>query len=127
MRKEYTKILKQKFKEQLKDVAPKYEEIKVNNPVYSGQSTYQWSPCEGGVCFVILIPNPKGDDTYTIEVGWSTSGSLPTVLQGSWITTYKLTPDHKEFDLPVCICRLGNIYAGKDVWWSIGDQWDVTK
>jgi len=127
MRKEYKSILKKLFAERLKVIAPEYEEIKVKNPVYSGQSTFMWSPCEGISCFIILVPNPKGDDSYTIEVGWNNSEEFPRITQGSWITIYKPTIERKEFDLPICICRLGSIYEGKDIWWSIGKVYDVTK
>lgn len=127
MRKEYSKALKQLFRNRLRKIALEFDEIKIKNPVYSGQSSYLWVPNEGLACFILLVPNPKGDDTYTIEVGWSTSGQLPIITEGSWITNYQLTSDHKEFDQSVCVLRLGSIYMGKDIWWTIGDQWDVTK
>lgn len=128
MRKEYSKLLKDLFSQRLEEIAPEFKEIKVPDPVYPGQRTYQWIPSQGLLCFIILVPSPKGDDRYTIELGWSTLGKFPRIEEmGSWITIYKLTPERKEYDLPVCICRLGNIHSGKDIWWGIGNKWDVSK
>lgn len=128
MKKEYSKYLKEQFKQRLSDIAPEYQEIKIANPIYPGQATYQWKAREKIYCFITLVPNPKGLDTYTFEIGWSTLARFPKIEgTGSWITIHSLTPDRSEFNLSECIIRLGNVYSSKDKWWPIGDNWDILK
>jgi hypothetical protein len=66
--------------------------------------------------FVMIVPDLRGGERFTVEMGWSTKGRFP---EPEMRPSSSLKFDGSEFRHDEFICRLGEIINGEDEWWVI--------
>jgi hypothetical protein len=120
MRKEYRKAVRARFIRSLSSALPGFELAKVRSPLlFGGETVFRWTVADTLHCFVILAPDPKGRQAFTVELAWSTAGRFP---EGSARPTLVLGPGAPwPVDVPEGIVRLGDVRDGQDAWWSLPD------
>lgn len=117
MRKEFGKVLRESFSRQMKSVAPEYTEVKVESQyIWPGERAFRKTMDEQLSCWVVLSPNPKGYDEFTLMLGWSNFGRYPEL--SAIPSLLSPTPDHSEFAEKEYLIRLPELWSGKD-WWVI--------
>ncbi len=67
--------------------------------------------------FLILVPDRKGADRFTIEIGWSKLGRFPRLSMRPSFD--EPTESGEEFLLDEYVCRLGRVMVGADRWWHV--------
>ncbi|MDH3207144.1 MAG: hypothetical protein OEO79_11065 [Gemmatimonadota bacterium] len=120
MRKEYRKAVRELFSRRLDEMLPNFHAVKLKSPLlFGGESVFRWAAGGELVCFVILVPDPKGRQSFTVELGWSGLGRFP---EGSSRPTLMLGPDDPDpVDVEEGIVRLGNLASRDDSWWDLPD------
>jgi hypothetical protein len=120
MRKEYGKALRDAFAERMREDVPEFEPQHVaSDYVFPGERLFRWIPVEPIHCWVILKPDAKGREAFTVELGWSTRGRFP---QLSMRPTPLASPTQPEaFERDECVARLSELRDGQDRWWSLPD------
>ena len=108
------------FAEGLARRLPGFEPVKVDAPVvFGGVRVWRWNPVGDFVGFVLLVPNPTGHQTFTIEIGWSGAGRFPEIGMRPSII---LGPDDPSpVDVAEGVVRLGDLASRSDLWWSLPD------
>ncbi len=66
---------------------------------------------------MVLQPNLKGYESFTVEIGWSKLGRFPEL--GMRPSMQPPSADHAEFAQPEYVCRLGKDLLGADYWWEV--------
>lgn len=116
MRKEYGKVLRDRFTRNMRARLPHFDPIKIESAyVFPGERLFRWVPEDALHCFVILVPSHKNTDEFTIELGWSTRGRFPERGRPAGIAS----PERAEFGEDEFTCRMGDLWANEDVWWQI--------
>jgi hypothetical protein len=118
MRKEYSKALRALFTKKLNEIDSNFKEIKVANGfLQPGERAYQWEVNDRLYCFIILVPDRSGADSFTVEIGWSTKARFPQIgfrpLPASLL--------NEEFVNDEYVFRLPIISMKKDFWWQVGE------
>jgi hypothetical protein len=119
MRKEYGKVLRERFSALMKQHLPQFQPTKypAHPYVWPGDRIFRWIPREPLHCFIILVPDKKGYDDFTLEIGWSTLGRYPEVARGIALPT----PERTEFEESEFLCRLPRL-----VFSLLDDGWGVS-
>jgi len=120
MRKEYRKAVRELFAQGMQSRFPQFEPTKVKAPIlFSGESVFRWEASNALHCFVLLVPDSRGHQSFTVELAWSHAARFPDV---SSKPTIVLGPDDPTpIDVSEGIVRLGGILSGKDLWWELPD------
>lgn len=118
MRKEYGKVLRQYFTRQMREKLPEFGEEKVSSGCFwPGQRAF-CRPAAGLLkCWIVLSPSPKGDDEFTVLIGWSTLGRYPELTMVP--SPQRPSPDRAEFALPEYLVRLPQLWTTEDLWWVV--------
>lgn len=118
MRKEYGNALRKLFSAQMKQVLPRFKEVKVKS-VYCapGERAYRWIVSEPTHCWIVLSPDLKGYDRFHVLIGWSKRARYPEV---SMIPCAEQpTPDHAEFAYDEYLIRLPSLWTTIDTPWVV--------
>lgn len=118
MRKEYGKVLRPYFSKKMIEAAPDFKETKVNSAyLWPGERAFCRSEGDSIKCWIVLSPNPKGYDDFTVMIGWSTVGRYPELN----VTPSMITPssDRKEFEQEEYLIRLPQLWTNDDRWWVV--------
>ena len=120
MRKEYRKAVRELFTRGMASRLPQFEPTKVKAPIlFSGESVFRWEASTTLHCFVLLVPDSRGYQSFTVELAWSHEARFPDV---SSKPTLLLGPgDPNPVDVSEGIVRLGGILSRKDIWWELPD------
>jgi hypothetical protein len=122
MRKQYLKVLKDYFKQEINSNFPQFKETKYKSIyLFSSEITYTWQVNESLNCFIILIPGLKGGDEFFIEIGWSTQGHFPQLERPSGSPTQ----EREEFNKEEFICRLDNLWSSHSFGWKFYELEDI--
>ena len=122
MRKEYSKALRVLFVKKLNEIDGNFKEIKVANGLLQpGERAYQWKVNGRLYCFIILVPDRSGADSFTVEIGWSTKARFPQI--GFRPLPASLLND--DFKNDEYVFRLPIISMKKDFWWQVGKSQDM--
>ena len=121
MRKEYRKAVRERFARGMADRFPHFELTKVDSPIlFGGESVFRWEKTNDLHCFVVLVPDLKGRQAFTLELGWSRRGRFPAV---SMRPSILYSPDDPvPVDTEEAVVRLGGLVSGTDLWWSLPDR-----
>ena len=118
MRKEYGKALRTLFAQEMLTRLPQFAETKVKSLyLFPGERAFCWSPRKPIYCWIILQPNLKGYESFTVEIGWSRLDRFPEL--GMRPSFHAPSDDRCEFAEPEYMCRLGNDRLGNDYWWEV--------
>lgn len=118
MRKEYGRALRTIFESELRLRLPQFEPVHVTSAfLWPGERAFRWTPMDGHACWILLLPDKKGREPFTIEVGWSTLGRFPELSVRP--SPEGPNPAREEFGRDEYVCRLGNTQFGRDYWWEI--------
>ena len=118
MRKEYGKALRDMFTAEMKSQLPGFVPVKVTSPyIGPGERAFRWVPAEPLHCWILLCPDQKGREAFTVEVGWSRLGRFPELSMRP--SSAVPSPGRDELALDEYVCRLGEIVAGGDFWWEL--------
>jgi len=119
MRKEYGRELRLQFASAMRELAPEFEEHREKTRyLWPGERAFSWS-APRGLGFVVLSPDAKGDDKFTVEVGWSRLRRFPQLPVR--VGDPRDTSGNEEF-----LCRLGQLVDGKDRWWTLRGDLPLT-
>ena len=120
MRKEYRKAVRARFIRGLLEALPGFELVKVKAPLlFGGETVFRWAASDSLHCFVILVPDAKGRQAFTVELAWSAAARFPEATSRP---TLMLGPEAPwPVDVPEGIVRLGDLTDGQDTWWSLPD------
>jgi hypothetical protein len=126
MRKEYGKALRALFAAEMKTRFPQFDATKVKSQyLFPGERAFCWNPREPIRCWVVLKPNLKGHESFTVEIGWSKRGRFPEL--GMRPSLHAPREGHSEFTQPEYFCRLGKDRLGDDYWWEVEPfEWNPT-
>src|SRR5437667_5313230 len=114
MRKEYGKLVKEAFSENLRKSNSAVTKLKLK--LVRGDTVHvipTTSPSVSG--YVILVPDHHGRDEFAIEIGWSTKGQFPELPMRP---SGRASPARSEFQRDEFISRLCNLWTTKDYWWG---------
>lgn len=118
MRKEYGKALRAVFTQEMKAHLPQFLPIKVSSfYIFPGEKAFRWVPAEPNHFWIILCPDQKGREAFTLELGWSRFGRFPEL--GTRPSTKVPSKNRDEFALDEYVCRLGMLMTGEDLWWRL--------
>lgn len=112
--------MRERFTEALAERLPAFEPTKVDAPVlFGGQTVFRRALCDGLHVFVVLTPDAKGRQAFTVELAWSTSARFPEVTMSP---SLMLGPDDPDpIDQDEAIVRLGGLAERADRWWDLPD------
>ncbi len=120
MRKEYRWAVRERFSRGIAELLPGFVPRKVRSQLLFGDETvFAWEAGQGLLVFVLLVPDAKGRQSFTVELGWSVhnrfpEGSIrPSIILGP---TEEIPPDLEE-----AIIRLGSLVSPTDLWWDLPD------
>lgn len=120
MRKEYRKAVRELFTRGMQSRLPQFEPTRVNAPIlFNGETVFCWEASNRLHCFVLLVPNSRGHQSFTVELGWSHAARFPDV--SSKPTLMLGAGDPNPVDVSEGIVRLGAIVSRNDVWWELPD------
>lgn len=118
MRKEIGKALKEAFAAAIKAELPRFQEAAIKSMYLNpGERVFEWKCSEAIRLFVLLVPDPKGDDRFTVELGWSTLGRFPELGMRPPPQAPRRGSELREAEY---VCRLGELAKGSDYWWPVG-------
>jgi hypothetical protein len=115
MRKEYGKVLRERFTTLMKHHLPHFKSTKypAHPRVWPGQRIFRWVPREPIHCFVILVPDQQGYDDFTVEIGCSLLGRYPE-------SSFSEVFDVKDFSQLELRCRVPWLLPNpSDYWWGV--------
>jgi hypothetical protein len=77
MRKQYRQAIEKVFSSELLKVDPQFEKLAVKALCkYDGETAFA-KKTEKATLFISLIPDPKGGEEFSVEIGWSTLHRFP--------------------------------------------------
>ena len=115
MQKEFSKVLKDYFDQEINVNFPQFRKTKYKSIyLFSSETIYTWQITESLNCFIILSPGLKGGEDFFIEIGWSCKGRFPELERPSGRPTQERT----EFDREEFICRLDNLWSLHSFGWK---------
>ncbi|MGB6065367.1 MAG: hypothetical protein WBG50_11195 [Desulfomonilaceae bacterium] len=118
MRKEYGKALREVFTQELKVHLPQFLPVKISSlNIFPGERGFRWVPAEPTHFWIILCPDQKGHEAFTVELGWSRLGRFPEL--GMRPSSNAPSENRDEFALEEYVCRLGMLMTGGDLWWHL--------
>jgi len=118
MRKEYGKPLRALFTAEMQSRLPQFAATTVKSQyIFPGERAFCWIPRDPIRCWVVVQPNLKGHESFTVEIGWSTMARFPEL--GMRPSFQSPSDDHAEFAQPEYMCRLGKDRVGDDHWWEV--------
>ena len=114
MYKQYRQALRTQFLELIRHRCPDFFEAKGWLP---GEIAVGKQSQGGLVCvYIMIVPDLKGGQRFTAELGWSNKGRFP---ETSTRPSGFLTANRAEFQKDEFICRLGELISGEDEWWWV--------
>lgn len=118
MRKEYGNALRREFTAQMKVKLPQFHPVKISSIyVWPGERAFRWIPVEPIHLWILLCPDQKGREAFTVEIGWSRLGRFPEL---GMRPSFELPSSRRdEFKVDEYVCRLGVQAAGDDYWWEL--------
>ena len=120
MRKEYGRVLRRLFDERMRAELPQFEPVRLTSDyVWPGERLFRWDAGEGLYCWVILNPSAKGQQSFTVEVGWSCLGRFPEL--GSRPSVMAPPSLDEVAEMPEGTLRVASIRDGGDAWWELPD------
>ena len=120
MRKEYRQAVRRLFTDGLAEALPGFVPCKVAAPtLVGGESVYCRTAVGALRCSVLLVPDAKGRQAFTVELAWSIRDPFPEVGMRPSLMLGPEDPD--PVDNPAAIVRLGGIARREDVWWDLPD------
>lgn len=115
MRKEYGQALRALFTAEMQSRLPQFEPSQVKSKyLFPGERVFCWNPQESIRCWIILQPNLKGHESFSVEIGWSKLARFPELSMRPSFSSP--SEDRAEFDEPEYVCRLGKDRLGEDYW-----------
>jgi len=118
MRKEYGKVLRQLFSAEMTNRLPRFLPVKVSSiHILPGERAFRWIPVEPIHFWVLLCPDQKGREAFTVEIGWSKLGRFPELSMRPSFEAPSSRRD--EFAMDEYVCRLGMLVSGRDYWWEL--------
>jgi hypothetical protein len=116
MSKDFSAAVRRSFVAEMKRRAPHFHPEKVPTAFAwpgSGERAFLWQP--SSTCYLIsVVPNPKGYDSFFVEVGWSRLGRFPAIESRPSIPGHiKVT---NEASTPEFICNLSSISSAPGFW-----------
>ena len=120
MRKEYRRAVRELFTRGMASRFPHFEPIKVKAPIlFGGDSVFRSEPKPGVSHFVLLVPDARGRQAFTVEFAWSNAGRFPDVSSRPSVFLTPDDPPPKQVEEG--IVRLGSLVSRTDRWWSLPD------
>ena len=119
MRKEYGRVLRELFTERLHAEFPEFKPARVSSRyVSSAERPFRWIPIEPLHCWIILVPDGKGRQAFTVEIAWSQRSRFPELSMRPSVMS---PPDAgAATGLSECAMRLSHT-NGKEAWWDLPD------
>ena len=118
MRKEYSKALRSLFSSEMKRAISHFEEVKVKSVYcWPGDRAYLWKATEQLHCWIVLSPNHKDYDEFTVLIGWSKQARYPEL--GMVPCAEYPTPNRDEFEREEYLTRLPYLWGNEDKWWVV--------
>lgn len=124
MRKEYGKALRQLFSAEMNNLLPRFLPVKLSSLyILPGERPFRWIPVEAVHLWILLCPDQKGREAFTVEIGWSKLGRFPEL---SMRPSFRApSSGREEFALDEYVCRLGMLVSGDDSWWELESPADL--
>ena len=120
MKKELNKALRDLFDRGMAARLPQFKQVKVESAYFwPGNRAYRWDSRPGLTAWVVLNPNPSGQDQFTVMVGWSTMDRYPELSMQPNLR--RPEPDHAEFEELEYLTRLPFLWTQEDRWWIVRD------
>lgn len=120
MRKEYRRAIRDLFKGAVARALAGFLPVKLRSPIlFGGETVFRWTPGGELQCFVILVPDHRGRQSFTVELAWSTAGRFPDITARPSIVLAPGDPDPVE--VLEAVVRLGDLHTRRDLWWDLPD------
>jgi len=117
MKKEFGKALRsifpRKLKEEFPDFTPFHEKSEM---LGSGERAYYFQASKDVKIFLLLVPNIKAPNDFTLEIGWSILNRFPKINSKPY---GRISSGRGEFKHPECILRLSQLWSNMDPWWEV--------
>jgi len=98
---------------------PQFKPAKVKSQyLWPGERAFLWMPKESVHIYVVLSPSLKGNDEFSVDIGWSLLGRFPEVARGVGMPA----DDGSEFDKEEFTCRITSLYSTEDEFWKFYDE-----
>ncbi len=117
MRKEYGKVLREAFARRLAERLPRFKPVRTGSDyLFPGERVFCWAVSGDLHLYVILTPDQRGHDAFTVELGWSRLGRFPELSMRPNIMGPAL--DGAEFARDEAVVRLPYL-TGIPEWWTV--------
>jgi hypothetical protein len=114
MRKELSKAVRAEFTAAMGRRLPQFVPVKIDSRyAWPNSRVFRWAYDDVMHFFVEMFFDPKGDDAFTVEVGWSRLGRYPEVSVRPGFRT------GEEFAKAEYWCRLSHLYSATGGFWSL--------
>ncbi len=116
MRKEYGKILRKLFDQQIKEDFPDFRPAKISNIYFTpGDRAFEKKSIDGASLWINLSINAKYE-SFNVEIGWSTFGRWPELSMRPSPIRPVGSPEFAEEEY---ITRLPFLWTNDDFWFEI--------
>jgi hypothetical protein len=97
---------------------PRFREVPLESMYLNpGERVFEWRHSEALRLFLLLVPDLKGGERFTVELGWSARGRFPELGMRPSMRPPRRAAELEEEEY---ICRLGELCKGGDYWWRLG-------
>jgi len=118
MDKKLNRIVDKMLIELFQKSLPEFEYLPIKHRMLASvEKVFRWVPAEKLHCFIIYMPDRKGKNRFTFELGWSKKGRFPELNMRPSIKP--AGGIDKEFSLAEYIDRIGILNGNYDYWWEI--------
>jgi hypothetical protein len=120
MRKELARAVRAEFTAALARRLPQFAPVTIKSRyAWPGSRVFRWTRDDSLHFFVELFSDPKGDDSFSVEVGWSRLGRYPEMsIRPGFITGEELAETEYW-------CRLSHLYSPMGGFWSLEEPDDA--
>jgi len=118
MSKKYKKYVRDSFEFKIGSLFPDFKKLQSKSEyVFPGNSVYTIPTNDTHIMgFLMLVPDCKGRDQFTLEIGWSTKSRFPEL---NMTPSGDASRERTEFNQDEFICRLSCLWSlDNDYWWG---------
>lgn len=123
MKKAYRNALRKRFTKALARAAPEWAPTTVRSIHVGPGETLFRRDVPGLALWIVLVPDAKGRDAFTVELGWSVHGRFPEV--GMRPSAHPSAARTELADDEGTV-RLPGLWSNVDPWWTVWDPLDAT-
>lgn len=118
MKQTATRVLRELFARELSRLPMSFHEQKEKSLyIAPGDRAFSHVVSDDVRLFIVIVPDRKGGNRFTVELGWSKLRRFPHLSMRP--SPDEPTSSGEEFKLDEYMCRLGQLENGGDKWWRL--------